>query len=122
MFFRIAFVFIVFHGLASILVSGHGGLVQDAFPQCFMVGLMGALIPPAILRKRVIANRLPVTLSISVKSSFQLFYRSVLFALAATIVAFWQCRTYDGYSSQGPARSPSLWQCRTRGGIQDGYL
>jgi hypothetical protein len=83
--FSIAFVFLVFHGHARIPVRGSGGLIYDAIPQSFMVGLMSALISPAITRKRIAAKSLPIRLSNRLAHIFHLYIRAFLFALAAMV-------------------------------------
>ena len=81
--FSIAFVFVVFHGQPKIPIAGPGGLERDAFLQCFMVGLMSALIAPIVIRSRENAGKLGYELVHCFTGLFTLYVRAVCFAIAA---------------------------------------
>jgi len=84
--FSLAFTLLVFHGRRGIPIFGPGGLERDALPQCFMVGLMSALIAPLVIRGRIVGRKLSYDLAPRFARISRLYLRAAAFAIAAMIV------------------------------------
>jgi hypothetical protein len=83
----IIFFLIVFGRAEAIPVAGNPGLVVDALPQTFMVVFMTTLVQTLLTRQRLRKGQLGALEGRGVRLPANLFLRSLVIAVPATIVA-----------------------------------
>lgn len=81
----LGFVFLMFGRLLQVPVFGAGGLIVDAVPQSFMVGLMSALVPTLLTRRRVASGAVAPS-GVPVRLPRHPIARAVMLAAAATVL------------------------------------
>ncbi len=78
--------FAVLHGLVEVPVAGQRDLVADAFPQSFMVTLIGTLVPAALTSASPARWGMPLAaVSVGLPRNFVL--RTLLSGVAVTLIA-----------------------------------
>lgn len=80
------FVVLAFGGRSEVDLWGSGNLAMDMIPQTFAVAFFSALVPTALTRKRLRSGKVAPAENASTRLPRNLWLRSLLLAVAATVL------------------------------------